>query len=101
MSSGWPTRCIGVPSSSWVRIESSVRTWDSACVSTPPTSIAFTRTFGASSGAIARVIIDSAAFAVAYATKHGCTMLAARDEMLTTLPPPTADHVRARTAGSA
>ena len=54
----------------------------------PPTSIALTRTFGASSGAIARVIIDSAAFAVAYAVKHGCTMLAERDEMLTTLPAP-------------
>ena len=40
-----------------------------------------TRTFGASSGAIARVIIDNAAFAVAYAVKHGCTMLAARDEI--------------------
>ena len=32
---------------------------------TPPTSIALTRTFGASSGAIARVIIESAALAVA------------------------------------
>ena len=60
----------------------------------PPTSIALTRIFGASSGAIARVIIDSAAFAVAYAVKHGCTMLAERDEMLTIAPPPAVDHVR-------
>ena len=65
MSSAWPTRCIGVLSSSWRRTESSVSTCDSAWVSTPPTSIAFTRTFGASSGAIARVIIESAALAVA------------------------------------
>ncbi len=60
----------------------------------PPTSIALTRTFGASSGAIARVIIDSAAFAVAYAVKHGCTMLAERDEMLTIAPVAGLDHVR-------
>ena len=60
----------------------------------PPTSIALTRIFGASSGAIARVIIDSAALAVAYAVKHGCTMLAERDEMLTIAPRARLDHVR-------
>ena len=38
-------------------MESSVRTCSSAAVSTPPTSIAFTRTVGASSGAIALVIM--------------------------------------------
>ena len=90
MSAGRPTRCIGVLSSSCARTASSESTCASASVSIPPTSMALTRIFGASSGAIARVIIDSAALAVAYAVKHGCTMLAERDEMLTIAPPPAA-----------
>ncbi len=65
MSSVRPTRRIGVFASSRSRTDGSVSTFANASVSTPPTSIAFTRIFGASSGAIARDIIDNAALAAA------------------------------------
>src|SRR5204862_16188 len=81
-----PTRRMGVLSSSSRRTDSSLSTISSAEVSTPPTSIALTRILGANSGAASRVMNDSPAFAVPYAVKPGCTMLPARDEMLTIAP---------------
>src|SRR4029077_5037386 len=66
-SSTAPSRRIGVIASILWRI-SSVRNGRSADVSTAPTASAFTRTRGANSAASWRVMKESAAFAVPYAT---------------------------------
>ena len=100
MSSGSPGRCMGVPARNWLRRSSSVSTMSSERVATPPTSIAFTRTRGASSGAMLRVMRLSAALADPYATNIVCVMLADREEMLTTAPAPDGvDHPAGRQLG--
>jgi len=63
MSSTVPGRAIGVLASNCARSSSFVRTTCKASVATPPTEMALTRTFGATSAARFRVIMLSAAFA--------------------------------------
>ena len=64
MSSASPRRFNGVPATISVRIASSVSTVSSALVAIDPTAIALTRTFGARSAAMSRVMWVSAALAV-------------------------------------
>ena len=87
---GRPSRFTGVRRtiSSWISWLSS--TISSALVATEPTAIALTRTFGARSAAISRVMCVSAAFAVPYATKPRSRSRPIADEMLTTAPEPAA-----------
>ena len=56
------------------------------------------RTFGASSGAMLRVTMFNPALPAPYAVNAGCTIDAARDEMLTTAPPPAVSTITGTTS---